>query len=555
MRYKRRWVATVLTLVLCITSLFVPGADGKKVHAAEDTGFVIENGVLQKYNGPGGNVVIPNGVTTIGSMCFFSNGNITSVTIPNGVTVIDSMAFMACSNLETVVIPDGVERIGSSAFSGCGKVTDLKIPDSVVELGDSAFSNCGMKNFVFPKNITVIEKNMFSNCHSLEKVVIPEGVTKIGETAFWNCENIKSLEIPASVTDLTAQEIFGGCAGIETIVVDEKNPVYDSRGKCNAIIETVTDKLIYGSKNTEIPSSVKILGTGSLYNYGSKKITIPKGVTTIERSAFGQNAVLEEIVIPDSVISMRFPICRDETTLIVLENSAAENMAKSGRAKYRCYSRYQVMGNTGFEKEEVEKMLEKNVTNDVVIQSNNDIEITFPQGSMSAVEGMETYDFSNTVTTESEEIEIPETVAKEDFIAKVEYNYSGQLPGTASIRIDVGVQYAGRKMLYALINDDNTLSEMQSVIVDVNGKITVSQSHCSAYMITLDTASFLGDVNADTKITAEDALAILKHIAGLATLRGGRLEAANVNGDTTVAADDALIVLKKIAGLIEKFDQ
>ena len=32
--------------------------------------FVIENGVLTKYNGPGGDVTIPEGVTEIGSSAF-----------------------------------------------------------------------------------------------------------------------------------------------------------------------------------------------------------------------------------------------------------------------------------------------------------------------------------------------------------------------------------------------------------------------------------------------------------------------------------------------------
>ena len=34
--------------------------------------FVIENGVLKKYVGPGGDVIIPEGVTSIGNGVFYN---------------------------------------------------------------------------------------------------------------------------------------------------------------------------------------------------------------------------------------------------------------------------------------------------------------------------------------------------------------------------------------------------------------------------------------------------------------------------------------------------
>ena len=58
--------------------------------------FVIENGVLTKYTGSGGDVIIPEGVTKIGNSAFYGCANLTSVTIPGSVKEIDKRVFQGC---------------------------------------------------------------------------------------------------------------------------------------------------------------------------------------------------------------------------------------------------------------------------------------------------------------------------------------------------------------------------------------------------------------------------------------------------------------------------
>ena len=55
--------------------------------------FVIENGVLKKYKGPGGDAVIPDGVTSIGKSAFSACRSLTGVMIPDSVTEIGDMLF------------------------------------------------------------------------------------------------------------------------------------------------------------------------------------------------------------------------------------------------------------------------------------------------------------------------------------------------------------------------------------------------------------------------------------------------------------------------------
>ena len=68
-----------------------------------------------------------------------------------------------------------------------------------------------------------------------------------------------SVTIPNSVTSIR-QGAFGSCSGLTSIKVESGNSVYDSRENCNAIIETATNTLISGCKNTIIPNSVTSIG-------------------------------------------------------------------------------------------------------------------------------------------------------------------------------------------------------------------------------------------------------------------------------------------------------
>ena len=61
-------------------------------------------------------------ITSIGEDAFYSS-SLTSVVIPSGVTSIGSSAFRYCSSLTSVVIPSGVTSIGSSAFRYCSSLT------------------------------------------------------------------------------------------------------------------------------------------------------------------------------------------------------------------------------------------------------------------------------------------------------------------------------------------------------------------------------------------------------------------------------------------------
>lgn len=142
-------------------------------------------------------------------------------------------------------------------------------------------------------------------------------------------------------------------------------------------------------------------------------------------------------------------------------------------------------GKSAIQADTMKNLIADNQKNDVVIKTNNDITFTFAKGTMTETAGAGAYDFSTAVTSDIKEAgTLPEEVTENIFVSKIVYNYSGQLPATASIRLNVGNAYAGEILYYSRILEDGTIINMMSAVVDKDGYMTVEQNHCSTYLIT-----------------------------------------------------------------------
>ena len=250
-------------------------------------------------------LVIPEGVADIKAYAFSNCIGLTSVTISYSVTSIGEGVFSYCSGLTSIEIPNSVTSIGDYAFSICTGLTSLEIPNSVTSIGGSAFTGCsGLTSIEIPNSVTSIGDYAFSGCSGLASITIPNSVTSIGSYAFSGCTGLTSLEIPNSVTSIE-EGVFQYCFVLESIVVENGNSVYDSRDNCNAIIETATNELIAGCKNTVIPSNVTSIGNFAFSGCsGLTSIEIPNSVTSIGHAAFSNCSGLTSIEIPNSVTSI-----------------------------------------------------------------------------------------------------------------------------------------------------------------------------------------------------------------------------------------------------------
>ncbi|MCR5050417.1 MAG: leucine-rich repeat domain-containing protein [Paludibacteraceae bacterium] len=200
-------------------------------------------------------VTIPNSVTSIGDWAFAECSSLTSVTIPNSVTGIGGGAFYNTSITSPIynthvfaymppfyygsayTIPDGIETIAGGAFENCSYLTSITIPNSVTSIGDYAFIGCsGLTSPVYiahvfayfptsysgtytiPDGIETIAGGAFWGCSGLTSVTIPNSVTSIRTGAFSECDGLKDVTIPNSVTSI-GDYAFSGCRGLTSVTI------------------------------------------------------------------------------------------------------------------------------------------------------------------------------------------------------------------------------------------------------------------------------------------------------------------------------------------------
>ena len=250
-------------------------------------------------------LTLPNSVTSIGNTAFCDCTGLTELTLPNSVTSIGNSAFFGCSGLAELTLPNSVTSIGNAAFYGCSGLTKLTLPNSVTSIGESAFSYCrGLTELTLPNSVTSIGNAAFRGCSGLTKLTLPNSITSIEDYAFGDCTGLTKITLPNSVTSIGGGA-FWGCSGLEKITVESGNSRYDSRDNCNSIIETKTNTLIAGCKNSIIPNSVTSIGRCAFGGCsGLTELTLPSSVTSIGSAAFQGCIGLTELTLPNSVTSI-----------------------------------------------------------------------------------------------------------------------------------------------------------------------------------------------------------------------------------------------------------
>ncbi len=220
------------------------------------------------------------------------------------------------ASAETVMI-DGINYVlnadkkTAAVYAKIDKYSgNIIIPDQVEYMGDDyivnyinegAFADCVLTSLTIGKNVTTIDPLAFARI-TVPSLIIGNSVTSIPVMAFLSC-NITTLTIGKSVTNIDCKAFKE--SSIENLIVENGNPKYDSRNNCNAIIETESNTLFRGIKNTSIPNDVISIGSCAFYYCDDlTSISIPNSVISIGSCAFEGCSSLKSIDIPRSVTSI-----------------------------------------------------------------------------------------------------------------------------------------------------------------------------------------------------------------------------------------------------------
>ena len=247
---------------------------------AESKDFVIENGVLTKYQGRKTKVVISDDVNVIGDYAF-RYSKVKSVTMSKNIREIGNGAFYDCDNLETVDFSDSIVKIGSGAFEGCRYLSKIVLPEKLQYIGEGAFRNCyWMKELNFPEPVTSIGKEAFYGTF-FEKYILGDNIIEIGECAFDSNKNLQH-RLFANLNSKTGETL-------------------------NAMYITYSEKPL-----NDMPFKIEVTednaGSFDWYNDGFCKrieaIELKEGLKQLKTLAFRNLSNIEELIFPDSFESL-----------------------------------------------------------------------------------------------------------------------------------------------------------------------------------------------------------------------------------------------------------
>lgn len=206
---------------------------------------------------------------------------ITSFTFGDSVQVVPRYLCYEMENLTSLSFGARIDSIEQHVFDGCNKINSIhwnarhyKDPylapyAPFYPIRDSITS------FTFGDSVQHIPAYICNGMSRLRQLHIPENVSSIGEFAFRYMGTLDSIS------------------------VDPGNSYYDSRGNCNALIETASNTLLLGNYKTRIPADITGIDACAFRNVRNlTSATIPEGVTFIGKEAFNGCKDLKNLTLP-----------------------------------------------------------------------------------------------------------------------------------------------------------------------------------------------------------------------------------------------------------------
>lgn len=276
--------------------------------------FIINAGVAKPYLW----------YTVPGTTAPWDGEKFTELVIEEGVTSIGNYAFNCHTELISVTLPDSLKSIGDRAFEYCENMQDFLFPDFIEKIGPDAFADCrGLVNVVLPESLTALEYGTFQCCNAIKKVVLPANVKTIAAEAFYACFELKEISLPASLTriDLAA---FEDCEKLQNVIVEKdsyaekfckevqlpytyaETPVLSGNDGGEKLEWKLEDGILTISGTGKMNDFIRLMGgdKDTSAPWGGQKITrvvLEPGITSVGAFAFWGCEQLKTVVLPETV--------------------------------------------------------------------------------------------------------------------------------------------------------------------------------------------------------------------------------------------------------------
>ena len=161
-------------------------------------------------------VILPDTLTEIGSHAFAKCTALTEIDLNEGLSTIEDRGFEDCTALKRVFIPISVEdglvsytynpssNKAWGIFNNCRELTTVEFAEGTTRIHSGLFGGSGLKEITFPESVTEIGMYAFANCESLEEINFSDSMKRIEERAFSNCTSVKKLDFPENINYIGA---------------------------------------------------------------------------------------------------------------------------------------------------------------------------------------------------------------------------------------------------------------------------------------------------------------------------------------------------------------
>ena len=232
------------------------------------------------------------------SMGLSDNTTLKEVVLPDGLKTIGNSAFAMCKALNKLDVPSTVTMLGRWILEG-SSLLSFTIPEGLTTLSESTFYGSNITEIRIPTTITEIPNYCFSGCGNLERIYLHDGIISMGKSAFIECFSLERFTIPKGVTVLS-QDLFASCRGLREVYLHENITKMESSVFENC--KSLTFCSLSGAGQNILPNNLTEIGTKCFYSTPLKQMNMRSTkITAIPEYAFYTCENLKEITLPSGL--------------------------------------------------------------------------------------------------------------------------------------------------------------------------------------------------------------------------------------------------------------